>query len=135
VQETKQSRTRFSILIVEDDEAAGELTRRMVALQFPEAAVLVAEDGAIGGELFKEHRPEIVITDIGMPVKNGIEFAREIKTLRPETKLIVLTAYNDEIFLEQFVEIGARAYLLKPLDMDKLILAIGRCIGELGLAG
>ena len=124
-------RAQFSILIVEDDPAACEIAARMIAMQFPEALVHSARDGAAGLELFKRHAPQIVVTDISMPVINGIEMAREIKSLQASTRLIVLTAYNDRNFLEQFREIGFRGYLMKPIDLELLMTAIEECLAEL----
>ncbi len=121
---------RISMLIVEDDQVAGDLIARMLAMVFPDAAIYRAADGVSGKELFKEHLPPIVITDVSMPRKDGIEMAREMKSLRPETKIIVLTAYSDAAFLEQFKEIGFHAYLYKPLDLEKLLAALEGCLVE-----
>lgn len=131
--EQQRSKT-LSILIVEDDLAAGEIISRMISLQYPDAALYFAEDGSVGEELFRKHLPEIVVTDIGMPAKNGIEMAREIKAVQPATKIIVLSAYNDLVFQEQCREIGIAAYLLKPLDLDQLLASVAACIEGIGAA-
>ena len=120
-----------SLLIVEDDHAAGEIIRRMLALSFPEATVYSADDGVSGAELYKMHRPDIVITDISMSGQNGVEMAREIVSLAAATRFIVITAHDDPVFREEFEEIGFHAYLLKPLDANKLIVAIEECLAEL----
>lgn len=126
------SGAKFSILVAEDDPAAREISARMIAMQFPEAAVYSARDGAAGLELFKKHAPQIVVTDISMPVKNGIEMAKEIKSLQARTRFIVLTAHSDRSFLDEFGKIGFRAYLMKPIDLDLLMRAIEECLAELG---
>ena len=131
----EQQRSKpLSILIVEDDLAAGEIISRMIGLQYPDAALHFAEDGVAGEELFRKHLPGIVVTDIGMPAKNGIEMAREIKTVQPATKIIVLSAYGDPVFQEQCREIGIAAYLRKPLDLDQLLAAVAACSAEIGQA-
>ena len=131
-----QERTKeaFAILIVEDDPAATDIISRTIGMQFPDAAIYRAENGVVGAELFRKHRPEVVITDIGMPLKDGVEMAREIKEVQADTRFIVLTAYSDSSFLEQFREIGAHSYLLKPLNLEKLMSAIQKCIDEIGAA-
>lgn len=130
--ESQGQRTRVGIMIVEDDAAALDIASRLMALEFPDAALYSATDGVMGIELFKKHMPDIVITDIGLPKKDGIEMARDIKLIRPETKFIVLTAYNEKGLAEQFNQIGIDSYLLKPVNFDLLITAIGRCIEEIG---
>lgn len=125
----------ITMLIVEDDTVAAEICARLIALEYPGAAVYLAENGSIGLELFRKHAPQIVITDIDMPVLNGIEMARGIKRLKPDTRFIVLTAYNEQNFVRQFQEIGVETYLLKPLNMDHLLSAIDTCIEEIRAAG
>ena len=120
----RQTPKGATILVVEDDRAANDITCRMIAMEFPDAVVHSAENGALGEELFKRHAPDLVITDVSMPVKNGIELARTVKALKPETGFIVLSAYNEKIFQEKFRELGIHTYLLKPIDLEQLLAAI-----------
>src|SRR6185369_11572851 len=119
------------MLVAEDDRSALDALCLMLRMKFPDAVVYSAEDGGIGLELFRKHTPDIVITDVNMPVKNGIEMAEEIKSIKPDTRFIVLTAYNEKIFFEKFSEIGFSSYLLKPIEFKKLFVAIEKCIGEI----
>ena len=123
-----------SILIVEDDKMASDISSRLIAMQFPSMTVYAAENGIEGIELFKRHAPEIVITDIGLPLLNGLEMAREIKSISPGTKFIVLTAYNEEAFMEGFTELGIEEYLLKPINLEQLMEAINKCVEGCGSA-
>jgi two-component system response regulator VanR len=127
----KQPKAAISILIVEDDQSALAVIGRMVATIFPDTVIYLAENGVMGEELFKKHTPEIVITDINMPLKDGIEMARGIKSINSDTKFIVLTAYNDKINSALFEKIGIHNYLFKPIELDKLIIAIKKCIEEI----
>lgn len=122
---------KISILIVEDDRAASDLIRRMIAMQFPELLIYEAEDGLVGEELFHRYAPDIVITDVAMPYKDGIEMAKAVKSSRPGTRLIIISAYNDLFFLEKFKEIGIHRYLLKPLDLNELMTALQECLEEI----
>src|SRR6185369_2126976 len=128
---TTQSKCSFSMLIVEDETTARELIGRMVALRFPGCVIYSAENGRKGLELFKEHAPDIVVTDINMPEMDGIEMAREIKAINPNAKYIVLSARNDKDYVKNFEEIGYCAYLMKPLDFKTLLNAIKYCHPEL----
>ena len=102
----------------------------MITRKFPVIHIYFAENGMSGLQLFKEHTPEIVITDIQMPVMDGIEMAIEIKSIRPDTKFIVLTAYSDTGYYEKFREIGFHDFLAKPVEFDLLFAAIEKCIAE-----
>ena len=124
---TAQSLASFSLLFVEDDTMVCMAIGRMIARQFPDITVYTAENGQIGLELFKEHTPEIVITDINMPVMDGIEMAGKIRLIKADTKIIVLTGYSDKNYMERFSEIGFDDYIVKPVDFRKLFAAIEKC--------
>lgn len=127
---TLEAAYSFSLLIVEDDKAACDIISRMVALKFPGCTIYTAENGMRGLDLFKEHTPDIVITDVNMPVMDGIELAREISAITEKATYIVVTAYSSKIVLEKFQDIGICAYLLKPINFEELFAAIERCTIE-----
>jgi len=124
---TAQSHVSFSLLFVEDDIMVCLSVGRILARQFPDASVYTAENGQIGLELFREHTPEIVITDINMPVMDGIEMAGKIRSIKTDTKFIVLTGYSDNNYLDRFSAIGFDDYIVKPIDFGKLFAAIEKC--------
>jgi YesN/AraC family two-component response regulator len=117
----------FSLLLVEDDKVTREIVARMVAFKFPECTLYAAENGKQGLELFKEHIPDLVVTDINMPEMDGIEMARGIKAINADATYIVLSARNDKKNADEFKEIGYCAYLMKPLDFSALLNAIRNC--------
>ncbi len=127
------SRSSLSILIVEDDPSAIEIILLMIPLNFPEVTIYGALNGTQGVELFKEHLPDIVITDINMPGMDGIRMAEEIKAMKADTKFIVLTGYSDKVHLDKFIDIGITDYMLKPIDFKKLFAAIEKCIAGIEL--
>jgi len=130
---TVPSLASFSLLFVEDDEVVCLAIVRILARQFPDTTVYTAENGRIGLELFEEHTPAIVITDINMPVMNGIQMAGKIKSIKADTKFIVLTGYSDKNYLDIFSEIGINDYIVKPVDLGKLFAAIEKCRTEITL--
>ena len=68
--------------------------------------------------------PDIVITDIKMPIINGIEFSRRLLEKRPATKIVFLTGYSDYEYMKQAIRLGIKDYLLKPVhvpDLEKMI--------------
>lgn len=117
----------FKLLFVEDDAIVSHSLGRMLAREFPGAEVYTAENGQRGLELFREHAPEIVLTDINMPIMNGIEMAERIRELQPATSFIVLTGYSEKGYLDRFSAIGFYDYIIKPADLDRLFDTIERC--------
>jgi len=118
----------LSILIVEDDAAARQSLVNLASLRYPDVAIHCADNGLSGLESFARHSPHIVVTDITMPVMDGISMAGQIKSLHPEVAVIALTAYSDTSFLMKSIEIGIDHYLLKPVDSDKLFAIIDKMI-------
>src|SRR5690349_7528624 len=120
----------ISLLIVEDDKEAVEVLRLTIPLKYPNITIYSAAHGLAGLELFKEHQPHLVITDINMPVMDGIRMAEEISSLKGDIRFIVLTGYSDRQKLERFTGFNLCDYIVKPLDFGRLFAAIDRCIEE-----
>src|SRR5690242_13939966 len=93
-----------SILYVEDDKTTSDVLRTMILRQFPEITIHVADNGDRGICLFKEHMPKIVITNIDMPVMDGLEMASRIKSIKDDSKFIVLTGRTDGECVKKFEE-------------------------------
>lgn len=123
----------ISMLIVEDEKVIHEVLGVMIARRFPDAALYFAENGRVGVELFRKYTPEIVITDIQMPVMDGIEMAAAIKELSAGSRFIVLTAYDHPGYYEAFTKIGFHDFIAKPIEFDKLFAAIEKCLAEITL--
>ncbi|AXH11633.1 EAL domain-containing protein [Halarcobacter bivalviorum] len=111
----------ITILYAEDEAALREITLNI--LKGFTKKQLVAENGAQGLELFKEHESEIdiIITDVNMPIMNGLEMIREIKKINPNIPIIVATAFSNTEYLLEAIDIGVDKYVLKPIDMKKLL--------------
>jgi PAS domain S-box-containing protein len=122
------TKPRIAILYAEDDAVTRNIVARMIPLKFPDAEFYTAENGKAGLDIFKERGPNIIITDINMPVLDGIKMAGEIKALRPETIIIILSAYGDTNYLLDAIEIGVNHYIMKPIDYKKLFMTIAKCI-------
>jgi YesN/AraC family two-component response regulator len=130
-----ESPSALSILIVEDDTVTNELLGRIIAAKFPGLAVAVADNGRMGVELFKERAADIVITDMNMPEMDGIQMTGEIKAIKDDVKIIVLSGDNDTKRLEIFSELGIYGSIVKPIEFGKLFAMIERCIDEIRLLG
>jgi len=83
-----------------------------------------AEDGSAAVQIVDKERPDLVLMDLKMPVMNGIEATRQIRTKFPEVKVLVLTTYNDDEWVLDAIQAGASGYLLKDTPRNELIKAI-----------
>lgn len=121
----------YSLLTVEDDPEARALLGRLILLAFPHLTLLAAENGKAGLDLYRLHRPDIVLTDIKMPVMNGIEMASEIRRLDPGAVIAFVSAYCDTApYQGSAGEIGVRHLVTKPVDYNTLFATIRDCIDE-----
>jgi diguanylate cyclase (GGDEF)-like protein/PAS domain S-box-containing protein len=113
------------LLYVEDDLSTREQVSQMLGDLV--SKLYVACDGREGLELFAAHQPEIVITDIMMPVMGGLEMVREIKAQSPDCQVIILTAFSDTEYLLDCISLGINQYCQKPVDFSRLIKSIEQC--------
>jgi diguanylate cyclase (GGDEF)-like protein/PAS domain S-box-containing protein len=118
----------ISILYVEDEPDTREMVSRVLAMQLRSLQLYTAENGEAGLALYRKHRPDIVITDINMPLMDGIRMGNEIKSLNPEAIIIAVTAHSDTSYLLDAIKTGISNYVLKPIDYDKLFEAIAKGI-------
>lgn len=127
------SKPSISILLVEDDKDTLGLLAKMYSIKFPDVVLHTANNGRAGLELFNAHTPDIVITDVNMPEMGGIQMAAKIREIKPEAKIIVLTADTGKATLEDAVEndFEINHYILKPVNFGQLFAAIEQCLGEI----
>jgi DNA-binding response OmpR family regulator len=112
----------YTILYVEDDEEV-----RKVAVEYLSRLckkVYEAENGKVALNIWREYKPDIIITDISMPKMNGIDMARYIRSEDLKTPIIVATAYTDQEYLLKAVELQLVKYIIKPITKEKLMGAL-----------
>lgn len=113
------SAARPKILVVDDDESFRDLIRLHLGNAGYEA--LMAEDAVAAGHLIVQERPALVLIDVRMPYMDGYEFATALKA-DPQTREIpIMFVTVDENVAERSRELGAVAYLRKPVRADKLL--------------
>jgi YesN/AraC family two-component response regulator len=112
------------VLVVEDEELMRNNLAMILKRKVKE--VIVAENGKDGLEKYLESRPDIVITDLAMPVMDGSEMTRQIRENNPESCVIVVTAYSED----QHPCEGASHRLMKPLMKDRLLEAMTDCMNH-----
>jgi two-component system response regulator NreC len=94
-----------------------------------------AQDGHELLQLAGKHSPDVAVIDIGMPLLNGLDAARELKRAAPKTKAILLTRHNEDEYLIEALRAGAKGYLLKNQAVSDLVHAIHLvCRGQIYLS-
>lgn len=111
-----------TVAVIEDDESV----RRSLALnlELEGFTVITASDGEAGVELVIEKSPDLIILDVMMPKKDGLEACREIRNHGISSPLILLTARSAEVDKVLGLELGADDYLAKPFGMRELIARV-----------
>lgn len=118
----------ITILYAEDEEALREITLNIL-VGFTKKQY-VAKDGLEGLELFEKYQDQIdlIITDVNMPNMNGLEMIKKIKEINPNIPIIVTTAFSNTEYLLEAIDIGVDKYILKPIDMKKLLQIMGQSL-------
>ena len=104
---------RITVLLAEDHTVVREGFRKILELEDDFEVVGVAEDGRQAVAMVKKLRPAVVVMDIAMPVLNGLEATRQILKAVPGTRILILTAHNDDAYVKSATESGAVGFLLK----------------------
>jgi len=110
-----------TILIVDDDKSIRYSLKRMLEEKY---SILTAHNGEEALERIKENSPDLIIMDIKMPGRNGIDVLKEIKTIDPKSLVIMMTAYGTTETAIEAMKFGAFDYILKPfpiLQMKELV--------------
>jgi len=90
--------------------------------------VTLAASGDEAISLLKDKKFDVVITDLSMPGSDGIQVLQEAKSINPFTVVIILTGYGDMTSAIRALRLGADDYLLKPCDLEELLIRIERCL-------
>jgi len=88
-----------------------------------------AENGARAIEKYKELMPDLVIMDITMPEVDGIKAVKEIKKISPDAKIIMCSAMGQQAMVIESIQAGARDFIVKPFQAERVIEAIKKVIG------
>jgi DNA-binding NtrC family response regulator len=115
-----------TILLIEDNERMAEVLARHMEME-GHAVVLVA-DGEKGVEEFRRQKVDLVLTDLKLPGKSGLEVLQAIKDEHPMVPVVVMTAYGTIETAVKAVKEGAFDYLQKPVDPDHLLIIIGKAL-------
>lgn len=120
------------ILVIDDEQPTLKMFSLLLSAYGYET--LTAENGRDGLELFKAEMPELILTDIKMPVMDGIEVLKEIKKINPHAEVIVITGHGDMDLAIQALNLDATDFINKPLQRESLEQALKRAEERLVIA-
>ena len=118
----------LTLLYVEDEEKIRNLLKSAIENEFKE--VITAGNGDEGYKKFKKYQPDIVVSDILMPVCNGLDMAKKIREISKDIPIILFTAFSEKEKLLSAIDIGIDKYLIKPVDVDELLSTIEEIAGK-----
>jgi len=120
---------KYSLLYVEDDDCVRKAAVQFLQDQF--SAIYEARNGIEALRLYRDKKPDIVITDIDMPGIDGLEFCKEIRKKDSETPIIIMTAYSHLDYLLKATEVNLIKYLIKPIEEESLSEALKACFKKI----
>ena len=118
-----------NLLVIDDEPVIRQMARRI--LEGDGHHVIEAEDGAIGFARLEENSVDLVLTDIVMPNKEGVETIQDIRRFHPEVKVIAMSGSGaHQLYLDTATKLGAHATLNKPFLPDDLREIVGQVLGR-----
>ncbi len=112
------------VLIVDDDRQVRDVLHEIFLSHGYKCTL--ATDGREGLELFQATRPPLTVTDVKMPVMDGLEFLRRIRGLDPDAAVIMLTGVGDVKTAIESLKVGAYDFIIKPVNVEELLIAAER---------
>ena len=118
------ARKNITVLLVDDHTVVREGLRMVLEVEKDIRVVAEARNGREAVKLVNTHRPDVVVMDIAMPLLNGFEAARQMLKISPGTKILILSAHEDDEYVDRMIAIGAAGYLIKQSSAENLSQAI-----------
>jgi len=122
---------KLTILYAEDEDGV----RKNIAnsLSYYVKEVYEASNGAEALEIYEDKNPDIILSDIHMPILDGIEFVKKVRATNREIPIVMITAHTDKEYLLKAVELHMEKYIIKPLDMDELFNTLEKCVNVIDI--
>lgn len=120
----EQQTTEIRVLLADDHVLVRQGIRQFLEEAEGIEVVAEADDGAEAIRRVQETQPDVAILDIRMPEITGVEATRHIKQRYPEVKVLILTAYDDDPYVQALLQAGANGYVLKTARAEELVKAV-----------
>lgn len=118
----------FSILITDDEKVLRAGIRKILSEAFPEIQLLEARNGQEALDLLHTNAIDILLTDIRMPVMNGIELMKTLSTQADCPHILVLSGYDEFSYAREAIACRAKTYILKPIDRNELVAEVQKVL-------
>ena len=120
---------QLTLLYAEDEEGIRTPMANSLGYYFKE--VYEAKNGEVGLEIYDNKRPDIILTDLRMPIKDGLYMVKEIRKSDKKTPILMITAHTDKEYLLSAIDLKIEKYLIKPVALDELLGALRLCIEDI----
>ncbi len=122
----------YKVAIIDDEPLIRKGIKNIVNWKQLDCEVCAdANDGVEGMEIIKEHLPEIILTDICMPGIDGLNMLKQVKSLVPNSKIIIMTGYRNFEYVHEAIKYGTFDFLLKPTKLEDLTAVLARAVEQL----
>ena len=118
------------ILLAEDEDTVREFVSRVLVMHGH--SVIEARDGAKAVELMNQHHFDLLLTDIVMPIMDGISLALKVRATKPDVPIILMTGYANESQRAHNLSVLIEELLTKPFNKDELVAAVNKALGIAG---
>lgn len=115
---------KLRVFIADDHAIVREGIKMLINTQADMTVVGEAGDGETAWRLIKESAPDVVIMDVSLPILNGVQVTEHLRTDSPQSRIVALSAYQDEAHIQQLLASGAAGYVLKKAIAEELTTAI-----------
>ena len=124
----REFKKKARILLIDDNADHLRGIKELISIETGYDIAGTTTNANIGINLVKKYRPELVIIDVNMPEKDGLQAIQEIEKLGLDTRILVLSGYDDADLIFRAMKIGAKGYVLKTMASAQLIYAIGEVL-------
>ncbi|NLI97576.1 response regulator transcription factor [bacterium] len=115
---------KIRVVLVDDHTVVRKGIRVLLEQESDIEIVAEAEDGLKGVDVCIQEEPDVVVLDMALPLLSGVEAARKIKEKIPETKILILSMYDDEEYILDSFKVGVSGYILKDVVVSDLVSAV-----------
>lgn len=115
---------KIRVLVADDQSLIRDGLKTVLSFEEDLKVVGTARNGVEACRMVESLRPDVLLLDIRMPEMDGVECIRLIKKNYPDTKVIILTTFNDDEYIIEALANGANGYILKDIEMERLVEAI-----------
>jgi two-component system chemotaxis response regulator CheY len=117
------------IMIADDSDAIRLVLKDILSIGNHDV-VAEAEDGAEAVDFYKQYNPEIMLLDLAMPKKDGLEVVKEVIAFDSNAKIVLITASDDQKIINECLKSGASSYISKPFDFNSILKSITEISGN-----